>query len=171
MKRCCKKRFKHEIVLLNKLGDDFLVFIAEVKHAHFAFHFGDIVNNFVGLRFTKRKVVAGATELADNIDKRVYGKRIVLAAHGKDGVAAFAALVAVFQKRRLFQNLPCVRKEFIAFVCYGHAFIGAVENRHAHFFFEFMDGGGKAWLRNKDPLGRFGNISRVCNGNGVLQLL
>lgn len=171
MKRCCEKRFKYEIVLLNELGDDLFVFITEVEHAHFAFHFGDIVNDFVGLRFAKRKIVAWATELADNIDKCIHGKRIVLATDGENHVAALAAFIAVFQKCRLFQNLPCVRKEFIAFVCDGHAFVGAVENRHAHFFFEFVDSSGKAWLRDKDSLGRFSNISRVCNGNGIFKLL
>ena len=59
---------------MDELGDDLFVFIAEVEHAHFAFHFGDIVNNFVCLRFAERKVVAWATEFADNIDKRVYRK-------------------------------------------------------------------------------------------------
>ena len=156
---------------MDELGDDFFVFIAEVEHAHFAFHFGDIVNDFVCLRFAERKVVARAAELADNIDKRIHGKRIVLAADGEYHVAALAAFIAVFQKRRLFQNLPCVREKFVAFVCYGHAFVRTVENRHAHFFFEFVDSGGKAWLRDKDSFGGFGDVSRVGNGDGVFKLL
>ena len=156
---------------MDELGDDLFVFIAEVEHAHFAFHFGDIVNDFVGLRFAKRKVVAWATEFADNIDKRIHGKRIVLATDGENHIAALAAFIAVFQERRLFQNLPCIREEFIAFVCNGHAFVGAVENRDTHFFFKFVDSSGKARLRDKDSLRRFGNISRVCNGDGVFKLL
>ncbi len=171
VKRRCEKRFKYKVVLLDELGDDFFVFVAEVEYAHFAFHFGDIVNNFIGLRFAEGEVVARTAELADNIDKRVHGKRIVLAAHGENGVAAFAALVAVFEKCRLFQNLPCIREKFVAFVCDGHTFIGAIENGHAHFFFKFVDGRGKARLRDKDSLGGFGNISRVCNGDGVFKLL
>lgn len=171
VKRGCKKRFKYEVILLYELRDNLFVFITEVEHAHFAFHFGNIVNDFICLRFTERKVVAGATELADNIDKRVYRKGIMLAADGEDGIAALATFIAVFQKRRLFQNLPGVREELIAFVCNGHAFVGAIENRHAHFFFEFVDSSGKAWLRDKNTLGGFGNISRVCNGDGVFKLL
>ncbi len=171
VKRCCKERFKDEVVLLDELGDDLFVFIAEVEHAHFAFHFGDIVNNFVCLRFAKRKVVAGATEFADDIDERVHRKGIMLAAHGKDGVAALAAFVAVFEEGRLFHDLPCVREEFIAFVCDGDAFIGAVEYGNVQLAFEFMDRGGKARLRDKYSLGGFGDISRVRNGNGVFKLL
>ena len=156
---------------MDELGDDLFVFIAEVEHAHFAFHFGDIVNDFVCLRFAERKVVAWTTELADNINKRIHGKRIVLATDGENHVTTFAAFIAVFQKRRLFQNLPCVREEFIAFVCYGHTFVGSVEDRDAHFFFEFVDSGGKAWLRDKDSFGGFGDVSRVGNGDGVFKLL
>lgn len=146
MKWGCKEWLKYEIVLLDELADDLFVFIAEIKHAHFAFHFGDIVNNFIGLRFTKRKVVTRATELANNIDKCIHGKRIMLTAHGENGIAALATFVAVFQKRCLFQNLSCVREKFIALVCNGHAFVGAVKNRYAHLFFEFVDGRGKARL-------------------------
>ena len=51
VQRRCEKRFKYEVVLLDELGDHFFVFVAKVEYAHFAFHFGDIVNNFIGLRF------------------------------------------------------------------------------------------------------------------------
>ena len=171
VKRRCEKRFKYKVVLLDELGDDFFVFVAEVEYAHFAFHFGDIVNNFIGLRFAEGEVVARTAELANNIDECVDGKRVVLTAHRENGVAAFAAFVAVFQKRGLFQDLPCVREEFVAFVCNGHAFVGAVENGDAHFFFELVDGGGETRLRDENALGCFGDVSRVCNGDGVFQLL
>ena len=95
----------------------------------------------------------------------------MLTADGKNRIAAFAAFVAVFQKRGLFQDLPCVREEFVAFVCNGDAFVGAVEYCYAHFFFEFVDGGGETRLRDENALGCFGDVSRVCNGDGVFQLL
>ena len=171
MQRCRKERFEHEVVLLDELADDFFVFVAEVEHADFAFHFGDVVNDFVCLRFAKRKVVAGAAKLANDIDERIHRKGIMLAAHGKDGVAALAAFVAVFEKGRLLHNLSCIRKEFIAFVCDGDTFIGAVEYSDVQLAFEFMDRGGKARLRDKYSLGGFGDISRVRNGNGVFKLL
>ena len=166
-----EERFEHEVVLLDELADDFFVFVAEVEHADFAFHFGDVVNDFVCLRLAEGEVVAGAAEFADDIDERVDGKGIVLAAHGKDGVAALAAFVAVFEEGRLLHDLSCVREEFVAFVCNGHAFVGAVENCYAHFFFEFVDGGGETRLRDKHSLGGFGDVSRVCNGDGVFKLL
>ena len=156
---------------MDELADDFFVFVAEVEHADFAFHFGDVVNDFVCLRFAEGKIVARATEFADDIDKCIHRKGIMLAAHGKDGVAALAAFVAVFEEARLFYNLSCVREEFIAFVCDGDAFIGAVEYGDVQLAFEFMDRGGKARLRNKYSFGGFGDISRVCNGDGVFKLL
>jgi len=171
MQRCRKERFEYEIVLLNELADDFFVFVAEVEHTDFAFHFGDVVNNFVCLRFAEGEVVAGATEFTDDIDECVHRKGIVLAAHGKDGVAALAAFVAVFEKGRLLHDLSCIREEFVAFVCDGDTFIGAVEYGDVQLAFEFMDRGGKARLRDKYSLGGFGNISRVCNGNGIFKLL
>ena len=139
MQRCRKERFEYEIVLLDELADDFFVFVAEVEHADFAFHFGDVVNDFVCLRFAERKVVAGAAKLADDIDECVHRKGIMLAAHGKDGVAALAAFVAVFEEGRLLYNLSCIREEFVAFVCNGDSFIGAVEYGDVQLAFEFMD--------------------------------
>ena len=127
MQRCRKERFEYEIVLLDELADDFFVFVAEVEYADFAFHFGDVVNDFVCLRFAEGKIVARATEFADDIDECIHRKGIMLAAHGKDSVAALAAFVAVFEKGRLLHDLSCIRKEFVAFVCDGDAFIGAVE--------------------------------------------
>ena len=166
-----EERFEHEVVFLDELADDFFVFVAEVKHADFAFHFGDVVNDFVCLRLAEGEVVAGAAEFADDIDECVDGKGIVLAAHGKDGVAALAAFVAVFEECRLLHDLSCVREEFVAFVCDSDAFVGAVEYGDVQLAFEFVDRGGKARLRDKHSLGGFGDVSRVCNGDGVFKLL
>ena len=171
VQRCRKERFEHEVVLLDELANDFFVFVAEVEHADFAFHFGDIVNDFVCLRFAEGEVVARAAEFTDDIDKRVHGKGIMLAAHGKNGVAALAASVAVFEECRLLYNLSCVREEFIAFVRDSDAFVGAVEYGDVQFAFEFVDRGGKARLRDKHSFGGFGDVSRVCNGDGVFKLL
>ena len=171
MQGCREERFEHEVVFLDELADDFFVFVAEVEHADFAFHFGDVVNDFVCLRLAESKVVAGAAEFADDIDERVHRKGIVLAAHGKNGVAALAAFVAVFEEGRLLHDLSCVREEFVAFVCDSDAFVGAVEYGDVQFAFEFMDRGGKARLRDKHSLGGFGDVSRVCNGDGVFKLL
>lgn len=120
---------------------------------------------------SEREIVARATEFSDDIDECVDRKRVVLAAHGKDGVAAFAALVAVFHESRLFQNLPCIRKEFIALVSNRDAFIGAVEDGNAHFFFKLMDGCRKARLRYEYTLGGFGDIACVGDGDCVFKLL
>ena len=171
MQRCRKERFEYEVVLLDELADDFFVFVAEVEHADFAFHFGDVINDFVCLRFAEGKVVAGAAEFTDDIDECVHRKGIVLAAHRKDGVAALAAFVAVFKEGRLLHDLSCIREEFVAFVCDGDALIGAVEYGDVQLAFEFVNRRGKARLRDKYSLGGFGNISRVCNGNGVFKLL
>ena len=171
VKRRCEKRFKYEVVLLDELCDHFFVFVAEVEYAHFAFHFGDIVNDFVCLRFTEGEVVTRTAKLADNVDECVDGKRVVLTAHGENGVAAFAAFVAVFKECCLLQDLSCVRKEFVAFVCDSDAFVGAVEYGDVQFAFEFVDGGGETRLRDENALGCFGDVSRVCNGDGVFKLL
>ena len=171
MQRCRKERFEHEIVLLDELADDFFVFVAEVEYADFAFHFGDVVNDFVCLRFAEGEVVAGAAKFADDIDECVHRKGIMLAAHGKNGVAALAAFVAVFEEGRLLYDLSCIREEFVTFICNGDAFIRAVEYSDVQLAFEFVNRRGKARLRDKHSLGGFGNISRVCNGNGVFKLL
>ena len=119
----------------------------------------------------ERKIVARAAEFSDDIDECVHGKRVVLAAYGEDGVASLAALVAVFHEGCLLQDLPCVREEFVAFVGNRDAFIGAVEDGDAHFFFELVDGCSKARLRDEYALGCFGNVARVGDGDGVFKLL
>ena len=95
----------------------------------------------------------------------------MLTAYGEDGVAAFATLITVFHEGRLFQNLPCVRKEFVALVSNRDAFIGAVKDGDAHFFFKLMNSRCKARLRDKNALGSFGNVARVSDGDGVFKLL
>ena len=156
---------------MDELADDFFIFVAEVEHANFAFHFGDVVNDFVCLRFAKRKIVAGAAKFADDIDECVHGKGIMLAAHGKNGVAALAAFVAVFEECRLLHDLSCIREKFITLICDSDAFVGAVEYGDVQFAFEFVDRGGEARLRDKHSFGGFGDVSRVCNGDGVFKLL
>ena len=95
----------------------------------------------------------------------------MLTAHGEDGVATFSTFVAVFHESRLFQNLPGIRIEFITLVSDRDAFIGAVKDGDAHFFFEVMNGRRKARLRDEYALGCFGNIARIGDGDGVLKLL
>ena len=162
---------ENKIVLLYQLADDLLVLAAEVEHADFALHLGHVVDNLVCLRLAEREIVTRAAEFADDIHESVYGEGIVLAADRKDGVAVLAALVVVLEKGRLFQHLPRVREEFVAFVCYGDTLVAAVENGDAHLFFEFVDGCGQARLRNEDALGGFGDVQRVGYRDGVFKLL
>ena len=109
----------------------------------------------------ERKIVARAAEFPDDIDECVYGKRVMLTAYGEDGVASLASLVAVFHECRLLQDLPCVREEFVTLVGDRDAFIGAVEDGDAHFFFELVDGRGEARL----PVVLFpGGASQVVPG-------
>jgi hypothetical protein len=95
----------------------------------------------------------------------------VLTTHGEDGVAALTAFVAVFQKRGLFQDLPCVREEFVTLVSNRDALLERLKNGDAHFFFELVDGRGEAWLRDENALRCFGDIARVSDGDGVFKLL
>ena len=119
----------------------------------------------------ERKIVARTAEFPDDIDECVDGEGVMLAAHGKDGVAALAALVAVFHEGRLLQDLPCVREEFVTLVGDRDAFIGAVEDSDTHFFFELVDGCRKARLRDEYAFGCFGDIACVGYGDGILKLL
>ena len=120
---------------------------------------------------SERKIVAWTAEFSDDIDECVDRKRVMLTAHGEDGIATFSALVTVFHEGRLFQNLPGVREEFVTLVSDRDAFIGAVKDGNAHFFFEVMNGRRKARLRDEYSLRCFGDIARVGDGDGVLKLL
>ena len=121
--------------------------------------------------FPEREIVARTAEFSNDIDECVDRKRVMLTAHGEDGIAAFATLVAVFHEGCLFQDLPCVREKFVALVSDRDAFIGAVKDGNSHFFFEFVDSRCKARLRYEYPLGSFGNVACVGDSDGVFKLL
>ena len=145
---CHKKPRKFEVVFPQRLADHRLVKTVQIQHANLAPKLRHILNQLIRLRLADTEIVLFSAVLADQIDKRLNGKGIVLGGNTELAFLRHSAKIALLDQVCLLDHLSRIPQKFFPVRGNHHALVRAGKQGKSNLMLQFLDRRREARLCN-----------------------